>query len=693
MRKLSLLLSAIFLLAYTIGCEQDDKFVDFTDSVVAPSNLAMLFDVSSDNSGNVKLTPSAEGASSFDIDFGDGSEGATDITVGSSVEHIFTEGSFVVILTAKGLNDLNSTASFNLDVTFKAPENLTVTIENDPVVSKKVNVIATADYAINFEVYFGEQGNDSPVTANIGEVASYVYSEAGTYSIRVVAKGPAIATAEYTVDFEAIVLVQPTNSAPNPPQNETNVISIFSDKYTNIDGANYFPDWGQGNQGSSWSEFQLNGDNMLQYANLSYQGMDWSSNPQNVSSMEYIHLDVYTAEVANLRISLISQSNGERAVETQLIQDSWTSIDIPITEFTSQNNFTINDIFQIKLESSKFFAGNGADGTIFVDNVYFWKKPAGVSPLVGSWKLATNGLALGVGPNLSDLSWWNYSVGGGRPCIDDDLYVFNADGTFQNVLGSDTWVEGWQGASPDGCGSPVAPHDGSSQATWSSTDTTVTLNGVGAYLGIPKVTDTGELSTPNDAPSSITYQMSLSNDNNTLEVHVDLGWGVWYYKFERLALPPNPLVGSWKLATNGLALGVGPNLSDLSWWNYSVGGGRPCIDDDLYVFNADGTFQNVLGSDTWVEGWQGASPDGCGSPVAPHDGSSQATWSSTDTTVTLNGVGAYLGIPKVTDTGELSTPNDAPSSITYQMSLSNDNNTLEVHVDLGWGVWYYKFEK
>ena len=120
MRKLSLLLSAIFLLAYAIGCEQDDKFVDFTGSTVAPSNLAMLFDVSSDNSGNVKLTPSAEGATSFDIDFGDGSEGATDITVGSSVEHIFTEGSFVVILTARGLNDLNSTASFNLDVTFKA---------------------------------------------------------------------------------------------------------------------------------------------------------------------------------------------------------------------------------------------------------------------------------------------------------------------------------------------------------------------------------------------------------------------------------------------------------------------------------------------------------------------------------------------------------------------------------------------
>ena len=168
------------------------------------------------------------------------------------------------------------------------------------MVSKKVNVIATADYAINFEVYFGEQGNDSPVTANIGEVASYVYSEAGTYSIRVVAKGPAIATAEYTVDFEAIVLVQPTNSAPNPPQNETNVISIFSDKYTNIDGANYFPDWGQGNQGSSWSEFQLNGDNMLQYANLSYQGMD------GLLTHKMFHLwNIFTWMYIQLRLQIL----------------------------------------------------------------------------------------------------------------------------------------------------------------------------------------------------------------------------------------------------------------------------------------------------------------------------------------------------------------------------------------------------
>jgi hypothetical protein len=44
-------------------------------------------------------------------------------------------------------------------VSFKAPENLVVTIENDLEVSKKVNIKATADYALFYDVYFGEAEN------------------------------------------------------------------------------------------------------------------------------------------------------------------------------------------------------------------------------------------------------------------------------------------------------------------------------------------------------------------------------------------------------------------------------------------------------------------------------------------------------------------------------------------------------
>jgi hypothetical protein len=37
----------------------------------------------------------------------------------------------------------------------------------------KVNVKATADYALFYDVYFGEAGKPEPVTANNGESLSY----------------------------------------------------------------------------------------------------------------------------------------------------------------------------------------------------------------------------------------------------------------------------------------------------------------------------------------------------------------------------------------------------------------------------------------------------------------------------------------------------------------------------------------
>jgi hypothetical protein len=58
-------------------------------------------------------------------------------------------------------------------VSSKAPENLVVTIENDLEVSKKVNIKATADYALFYDVYFGEAGKPNAVKANNGESLSY----------------------------------------------------------------------------------------------------------------------------------------------------------------------------------------------------------------------------------------------------------------------------------------------------------------------------------------------------------------------------------------------------------------------------------------------------------------------------------------------------------------------------------------
>ena len=150
--------------------------------------------------------------------------------------------------------------------------------------------------------------------------------------------------------------------------------------------------------------------------------------------------------------------------------------------------------------------------------------------------------------------------------------------------------------------------------------------------------------------------------------------------------------GTWKVSPEAGALHVGP--AGTTWWANSIDDvtTRACYFDDEYVFNPDGSFSNVLGTETWIEAWQGVAADACGTPVAPHDGSNAATYTYSDSTVTLNGVGAYLGLPKAYNGGELGAANadSAIASRTYDIALSSGNDTMTVMINIGSGVWTYK---
>jgi hypothetical protein len=160
---------------------------------------------------------------------------------------------------------------------------------------------------------------------------------------------------------------------------------------------------------------------------------------------------------------------------------------------------------------------------------------------------------------------------------------------------------------------------------------------------------------------------------------------------------PTILSGTWKIAPEAGSLGVGPALGDISWWSIDAAGvtQRACFFDDTYVFGADGTFSNVLGNETWLEGWQGVAADICGTPVAPHDGSAAATYTfdAVANKVTLNGTGAYLGIPKAYNGGELTSPAGAPESITYDLTFSENNTRLTVDINIGGGWWRFQMVK
>jgi hypothetical protein len=156
--------------------------------------------------------------------------------------------------------------------------------------------------------------------------------------------------------------VTPIVAAPTPTTPAANVISIFSDAYTNVAGSDFNPNWGQA---TAVSQLPIAGNNTLKYAGLNYQGLQLGSN-QNVSAYGFLHLDYYSANSTSLKIYLISPGPVETPFTlTVPTNGTWTSVNIPLSAFAPVD---LSNVFQFK------FDGNG---DIFLDNIYFYKSSGG----------------------------------------------------------------------------------------------------------------------------------------------------------------------------------------------------------------------------------------------------------------------------------------------------------------------------
>lgn len=163
--------------------------------------------------------------------------------------------------------------------------------------------------------------------------------------------------------------VTPPIAAPVPTRAAANVLSIFSDSYTNIPGSDFFPNWGQS---TVVTQIPIGGNNTLKYANFNYQGLQLGSN-QNLTSYQFLHIDYYTSNASALNAFLICPPGSpggtapwEKAYALPVPTNGWNSVDIPLSAFTPQ--VALNNVFQFK-----FDGGGGSD--IFLDNIYFWKIP------------------------------------------------------------------------------------------------------------------------------------------------------------------------------------------------------------------------------------------------------------------------------------------------------------------------------
>lgn len=178
----------------------------------------------------------------------------------------------------------------------------------------------------------------------------------------------------------------PSTEAPVPSVQPANVISIFSNAYTNVSVDSYDPYWAPW-MTTNYSTFKINGDDVIRYSNFNdtynekkdYVAITLETTPINVSAMTFLHIDIWVPSTApnsanKGTIKLIDfgangiYGGGDDVTGTYnrsatLLTNSWNSLEIPIGSFTGLT--TKAHLAQMILDNFP--------SDIYVDNIYFHK--------------------------------------------------------------------------------------------------------------------------------------------------------------------------------------------------------------------------------------------------------------------------------------------------------------------------------
>ena len=165
-------------------------------------------------------------------------------------------------------------------------------------------------------------------------------------------------------------LAEPMVAAPTPSYNPTNVISMFSNPYTNVSVDTWQAPWSQG----TLTNLQIVGNDTKKYTDLNFVGIETlGANILNVSTMTHLRIDAWTANITNLKIKLVDfgpdmayagGDDSEHELSFVPILEQWNSYDIPLSSFTSLNS--TQHIAQLIISGAPV-----ASGIVYIDNVLF----------------------------------------------------------------------------------------------------------------------------------------------------------------------------------------------------------------------------------------------------------------------------------------------------------------------------------
>jgi hypothetical protein len=180
----------------------------------------------------------------------------------------------------------------------------------------------------------------------------------------------------------------PTVAAPTPTYDAANVVSLFSDAYTDVTVNTWSADW----DNADVADGDVAGNAVKAYTNLTFAGIEFTSPTVDASGMTHFRLDIWTPDATDggeeFKIKLVDFGadgawSGGDDVEHELTLTAastpaigtggWYVLEIPLADFTGLT--TRGAMAQLII--------SGDPNTVYVDNVLFFNdvnSPATAAP-------------------------------------------------------------------------------------------------------------------------------------------------------------------------------------------------------------------------------------------------------------------------------------------------------------------------
>jgi hypothetical protein len=106
----------------------------------------------------------------------------------------------------------------------------------------------------------------------------------------------------YTVSYSFIMPTAPMTAAPTPQLDAANVLSLFSNAFTNVAIDTWLTGW----SAAALEDLQIEGNDTKKYSNLNFAGIEMTGNNSiDATDAEFFHVDFWTANVTTFRIKLV----------------------------------------------------------------------------------------------------------------------------------------------------------------------------------------------------------------------------------------------------------------------------------------------------------------------------------------------------------------------------------------------------